>query len=68
MASTTDLGVDGRDIVDVRGRASRLPYRLSQRNEIIDAVRGRIELAVVAHELPAAWRGEATGMLLAQVV
>jgi hypothetical protein len=57
MTATTDLGVDGRDLLGVRRRASRLPYRLSQRNEIIDAVRGGIELAVVADQFPAAGRG-----------
>src|SRR6266511_1781902 len=46
----------------------RLPYRLGEGHQIVAARRWRYVVAVVAHQVPAARRGQAAGVLLAQVV
>jgi hypothetical protein len=50
------------------GGARGLPHRLGERYQIVLRGRRRLELPVVAHQIPAAWGGQTPGVLLAQVV
>src|SRR5262245_58699597 len=49
-------------------RARRLTYRLGEGDEVVAGGWRGLVLAVVPHEIPAAGRGQAAGVLLAQVV
>ena len=68
MAATTNLGVYGGEVLAARHRPTRLTYRLGKRNEIVDAVRRRVEFPLVPNEVPAARCGQTAGVLLAEVV
>src|SRR6266542_2081725 len=49
-------------------RAAGLADRLGQRHQIVAAGWRWLEVAVIADQIPASWRGQPPGMLLAQVV
>lgn len=66
MAAAADVGLVG--ILSLGYRAGRLADRFGKRHQIVVARRGRAELAVVAHQVPAAGRREAAGMGLAEVI
>jgi hypothetical protein len=68
MSASPDLGVDRGKLLRLRRRTRRLPYRLGERNKIINAVGSWIELTIVAYEVPAPRCGQAPGVLLTQVV
>jgi len=68
VAAAANLGVYRGKILPTRHRTAGLPDRLGQRDKIVHAVRWRIEFALVPDEIPAAWGGKTSGVLLAQVV
>ena len=51
-----------------RGGSSRLAHSIGEGDQVIRGGRGRCEIAVVPHELPASRGGEAASVRLAQVV
>ncbi len=68
MPPAAHLGVDRGQILGAWRRAGRLAHRLGESDQIVDAVRGRVELAVVPDQFPAARRRQATRVLLTQVI
>jgi hypothetical protein len=69
MAATARvLAVVRWNLVAVGHRARRLPNRLGEREQVVIAGRGRLELAVRAYQVPTSGRGQATCVLLTQVV
>ena len=68
MSASPDLGVDCGKLLRLRRRTRRLPYGLGERDKIINAVGGWVELTIVAYEIPAPRCGQAPGVLLTQVV
>jgi hypothetical protein len=68
MSAAPDLGVDRSKLFATRRRTSGLTNGLSERNEIVNAARRRIELAVMPDEFPSAGRGQAACVLLAEVI
>ena len=55
-------------ILTLGDRARRFAHRLRERQKIVAGRRGRAELTVVAHQIPAPGRGQSAGMGLAEVV
>src|SRR5262252_1909346 len=68
VATPAHVGVDRGELLAAGDRAGRLAYRLGQRHEVVNAVRRRVELAVVPDEIPAPGRGQPAGVRLTQVV
>ena len=68
MAATANLGVDRGEVLPTRHRPASLPDRFGQRDKIIHAVWRRIEFALMPYEIPAAWSGETSGVLFAEIV
>ena len=68
MTSPAHLSVDGGDLLRPRGGSRRLADRLGQRDQIVNAVRGRVKLTVVPDQIPASGRGQAACVLLAKII
>jgi len=68
MTSPAHLSVDGRDLLRPRSGSRRLADRLGQRDQVVNAVRGRVELTVVPDQIPAPRGGQAARVLLAEVI
>ena len=67
-APTDGLAEVERLLLAAAGRATRFPYRVGQRHQVVARRRGWFELAIVAHDVPAAGGGEAEGVLLTEIV
>jgi hypothetical protein len=68
MAPTAYRGVNRGKIFSGRGWPARLTDRLGEGDQVVDVVRRRIEFALVPNEIPATRRGQAAGVLLAEIV
>lgn len=68
MPASADLGINSGDLVGPGGGSRRLPDRLGERYQIINAVRSRVELTVMADQIPPARSGKPARVLLAEVI
>jgi hypothetical protein len=68
VAAASDLCIDRGEVLPTRHRTARLPYGFGERNKIVHTVRRRVELALMADKIPAAWGGKASSVLFAEVV
>jgi hypothetical protein len=65
MAAAADLRINGGEFLSTRHRTTGLPHGFGQRDKIVDAVRRRVELALMADKIPTPRRGQAPSVLFA---